>query len=478
MISAANHIFSAKDLVADLLPPPLHTMEARLLLSQLSEGSVETPIALRKYEHLKQTFKERQLYWTKHYAMGAEKQLADKFPSLASSFWSAMDIAIQNPQNPEALKAADTAYSAFSAELLLIVQQAEQTATAAAADLNDEGLATFQHILIAAGLSVAFFFAIFYAHVWRNLGAEPYVLKQQLQRLANKDYSHVILARTGLAKAVGTLAQSVREHMATASLATHTITSTASQFDSTAVETTLLASRTAQSSEELSATCSQLEQTALQTHTQLARVRQQLESKNNELAEQTMQISELSDLASQTSQQARQLFEELQQASHFSSKIQQIAFQTRMLALNASVEAARAGVHGTGFAVVAQEVRTLSDTSKQLAQTIHDALATMAQRAETFDAISQNARNQTIQTLSGTQQVMADMDTCISQLASLDHNLNDLHSASASQLCAAQSLAATSEQMAAQSEQVLKASQELVANANSIGKSVADFKFD
>lgn len=76
------------------------------------------------------------------------------------------------------------------------------------------------------------------------------------------------------------------------------------------------------------------------------------------------------------------LKENVTSLSLFISTIEDIAKQTKLLALNASIEAARAGVSGKGFDVVSQEITKLSEKSKKAANSIKKAMNTMQTTVE------------------------------------------------------------------------------------------------
>ena len=104
----------------------------------------------------------------------------------------------------------------------------------------------------------------------------------------------------------------------------------------------------------------------------------------------TNSVTKGETLANQTTESMNEIDKEVNSINEAITVIDQIAFQTNILSLNAAVEAATAGEAGKGFAVVAQEVRNLATRSAEAAREIKAIVENATKKADLGKKISED----------------------------------------------------------------------------------------
>ncbi|WP_456359661.1 methyl-accepting chemotaxis protein [Bacillus sp. Y1] len=107
------------------------------------------------------------------------------------------------------------------------------------------------------------------------------------------------------------------------------------------------------------------------------------------------QMNEIHSTVQQTAQSINQLDNKSRQIEEIVGLINSIAEQTNLLALNAAIEAARAGEHGKGFAVVADEVRKLAEQSSKASGDIKELIHEIQNEISTSVSVMKSSTEST-----------------------------------------------------------------------------------
>ncbi len=143
--------------------------------------------------------------------------------------------------------------------------------------------------------------------------------------------------------------------------------------------------------------------------------------KSKQVVNHTMEaIQELSQDVREASEVIQELHENSDKISSVVNVISGIAEQTNLLALNAAIEAARAGEQGRGFAVVADEVRTLATRTHDSTREIQEMIEGLHRSSNKAVEVMEKSRNQTDKSITRGNEAVASLDVIADAISTIN----------------------------------------------------------
>lgn len=257
----------------------------------------------------------------------------------------------------------------------------------------------------------------------------------------------------------------------------------AAQISQASQQQSEAASAMAAAVEELTTSIEQVAQRAQQAQASADQTRDQSRQGSSVVRNTANEMRAIASKVRDSAEMTRKLGERSQAIDSIVGTIRDIADQTNLLALNAAIEAARAGEQGRGFAVVADEVRKLAERTSQSTQQIGGLIATIRSEIEVVVGDMQSGEVQMESGVALAEQAQSAIDAISNNANEINQLVHDISLALKEQTVASQDVARNVEQVAQLSEensravmQTADATVHLKTLASQLDKAVHSFR--
>ncbi|MEH6470710.1 MAG: methyl-accepting chemotaxis protein [Halopseudomonas sp.] len=349
---------------------------------------------------------------------------------------------------------------------------------------TDDIKQTFNSELRDAAVSLAAILvaAIIIGYVLANTIAAPITSLKQLMIQASSEHNLTLRSDINSRDEVGEMAQTFNAMLssfdgiiADVAKASQQVSQSATELSTTTAqtltgmqdqrqETVQVAAAITQMSSTVQAVATNTENTAKSSHD----ASRAADSGKTLVKEALDAVNALAAQLDQAGQLTTQLKEESSNIATILEVINTIANQTNLLALNAAIEAARAGEQGRGFAVVADEVRTLAQRTAESTQEIQQVIDSLQQGVENAAGAMSSSHDAAIDVVNKASRADTALDEIVSGVITIDEMTRQIASAAEQQSAVTNEISTNiihisdvSDECATATQQVTVASEEL-----------------